>query len=129
MVLPVLSLSSLRRWASTLATLVIAIGSCSRGERPSETAAIVPERVPDNAFAGRLSEAIPDTKAPTPENQLTDGGDCPSSMAAIEGDYCPEVRAVCLHWRDPPTSPFAHHRCDEFQKPVQCAKKRTPMRL
>jgi sulfatase modifying factor 1 len=114
----------LRRSVSLLACL--AAWACSRAETPIDPAPIAPEhpQAPAALIAPAPSSTpAPEVKAPEPKSA------CPGHMVTVEGDYCPEVRAVCLKWRDPPGSAFAHHRCDEFQKPVQCAKKRTPMRF
>lgn len=55
-------------------------------------------------------------------------GACPTGMALVEGDYCPEVEQTCLEWMDPPSSRYANFRCKRYAKPATCKGERVHMR-
>jgi hypothetical protein len=54
---------------------------------------------------------------------------CPSGMALVEGEYCPDVEQNCLEWMDPPASRYHHFRCAHYDKSVCKSKERVHMRF
>ncbi len=50
------------------------------------------------------------------------GATCPSDMLEIDGEYCPYVEQLCLHWLDPPKAE-PKLRCAEFKKTPPCRAK------
>ena len=50
------------------------------------------------------------------------GATCPSDMLEIDGEYCPYVEQLCLHWLDPPKAE-PKLRCAEFKKTPPCKAK------
>ena len=102
---------------AALVTLV----SCTRGapsqhgEARVEPPAAAPVAVGTaNLQIATLVPAAGSTTKPS------DSGACPTGMALVEGESCPEAEQTCLEWMDPPTSRYAHFRCARYAKPATC---------
>ncbi len=52
---------------------------------------------------------------------------CPSGMALVDGNYCPEVEQVCKRWLDPPGR-YHLFRCEAYEESPKCKSDRQPMR-
>jgi hypothetical protein len=65
------------------------------------------------------STAVKSTSTPAPVEAV--GGECPSGMVEIEGDYCAHVEETCLRWLDPDEK----MRCAEFAPGTRCEGKTT----
>src|SRR5262249_44939889 len=60
---------------------------------------------------------------PTSNPGLADSrGLCPRDMLEVEGEYCPFVEQLCLHWLDPPKAE-PKLRCAEFKRTPPCKMK------
>ncbi len=47
---------------------------------------------------------------------------CPTGMIEVEGEYCPYVEQLCMHWLDPPNA-LPKLRCGEFRQTPACRPK------
>jgi hypothetical protein len=47
---------------------------------------------------------------------------CPAGMIEVEGEYCPYVEQLCMHWLDPPNA-LPKLRCGEFRQTPACRPK------
>lgn len=126
--------SALRRGSAAMATLALApIGTCGEqthvrdlGTESASEAAQAVETVlhvpPPRRLTARALVAAPAATLPGPSA-------CPTGMALVSGDYCPEVEQRCLRWVDGGTGPYSNYRCAEFAKPATCKAERRPMRF
>jgi len=67
----------------------------------------------------QVSTAVKTTSTPAPIEAV--GGECPSGMVEVEGDYCAHVEETCLRWLDPEEK----MRCAEFAPGTRCEGKTT----
>ena len=82
-----------------------------------------------SSVASSTTSAEPESIEAEPLTSTRPGSsECPSGMALVVGNYCPEVEHTCLKWLDPPDSPYAQFRCAKYQAPAKCKGTKRPMR-
>lgn len=83
-------------------------------------------RNPDNAPTTDVGQPAINPIVPT---ETTTWSRCPTDMVEIDGEYCPNVREVCVKWVDQrgvaseaakPSKRFPTGRCGEWKYPSEC---------
>ena len=90
-----------------------------------------PRKLPLESAATIALATVPVTpkEAASSPLQATPGPSaCPSGMALVEGDFCPDVEEKCLEWMDPPESRYHEFRCARYAPSVCKSKARKHMR-
>ncbi len=96
---------------------LVTLASCTRGAPTQHGEARVEPPPPVAVGTANLQIA---TLVPAGGTKPSDRGACPTGMALVEGESCPEAEQTCLEWMDPPTSRYAHFRCARYAKPATC---------
>lgn len=105
--------------------------ACTSGKPAGKEAAESPSPVSSATLAiAMVTPPIGKGEPPPEKNERAkvDDSACPSGMALVEGEYCPEVEQPCLEWMDPPSSRYHHFRCARYDKSTCKSKKRVHMR-
>jgi sulfatase modifying factor 1 len=124
------SASRRRRWRALACVVVMGAVACStRGRNDGATSASASATTGPSAMASADASATANASSnASAAAGEAEAGVCLAGMVLVEGEYCPAVEQVCLHWLDPP-GPYHDYRCGEYKRPAQCNAAREKKRF